>query len=151
MFPNNFEPTITPRENYLRTLRHQNPQWIPMKSDSINFSPRIYPDNVARAFVIDGQPYDGPVGGPDIFGIQWKYIPVAGGSMVEPGKALSGRYFSVEGKSSVSGYRSVGLGKKRGGKQRISEHRQAGNDMDFQRHVRAPDFLPGFLKPPPWP
>lgn len=86
MFPNNFEPTITPRENYLRTLRHQNPQWIPMKSDSINFSPRIYPDNVARAFVIDGQPYDGPVGGPDIFGIQWKYIPVAGGSMVEPGK-----------------------------------------------------------------
>ena len=35
--------------------------------------------------MIDGQPYDGPVGGSDIFGIQWKYIPVAGGSMVEPG------------------------------------------------------------------
>lgn len=85
MFPDQFEKTITPRENYIRAVKHQNPQWIPMKSDAINFAPRIYPDNVARAFVVDGKPYEGPVGGPDIFGVQWKYIPVAGGSMVEPG------------------------------------------------------------------
>lgn len=79
-------PPISPRENYIRAAKHQNPLWIPMKSDAVNFAPRIYPDNVARAFVVEGQPYDGPVGGPDIFGVTWKYIPVAGGSMVEPGK-----------------------------------------------------------------
>lgn len=50
--------------------------------------PRIYPDNVARAFVVDGMPYDGPVGGADIFGFQWKYIDIAGGSMVEPGRSF---------------------------------------------------------------
>ena len=27
-----------------------------------------------------------PVGGADIFGVQWKYIDIAGGSMVEPGR-----------------------------------------------------------------
>ncbi|MDO4275841.1 MAG: uroporphyrinogen decarboxylase family protein [Eubacteriales bacterium] len=81
----NLHTPITPKENYIRAAKHQNPLWLPMKSDSVNFAPRIYPDNVARAFVIDGQPYEGPVGGADIFGVVWKYIPVAGGSMVEPG------------------------------------------------------------------
>jgi hypothetical protein len=84
-FPDHFEPTITPRENYIRAVKHQDPEWIPMKSDAINFTPQVYPDNIARAFVIEAQPYNGPVGGPDIFGIPWKFIPVAGGSMVEPG------------------------------------------------------------------
>lgn len=78
-------PPITPKENYRRAAKGEKPLWLPMKSDSINFSPRIYPDNVARAFVHDGLPYDGPVGGKDIFGITWKYIEIAGGSMVEPG------------------------------------------------------------------
>lgn len=64
MFPDQFEKTITPRENYIRAVKHQNPQWIPMKSDAINFAPRIYPDNVARAFVVDGKPYEGPGGRP---------------------------------------------------------------------------------------
>lgn len=53
-------PPISPRENYIRAAKHQNPLWIPMKSDAVNFAPRIYPDNVARAFVVEGQPYDGP-------------------------------------------------------------------------------------------
>ena len=81
-----FNPPISAKENYLRAVKHQRPVWIPMRSDSLNFTPRIYPDNVARAFVLDGRPYNGPVGGPDIFGVVWKYIPVAGGSMVEPGR-----------------------------------------------------------------
>ena len=51
-------PPITPKENYIRAAKRQNPLWLPMKSDSINFSPRIYPDNVARAFVHDGLPDD---------------------------------------------------------------------------------------------
>ena len=27
-------------------------------------------------------------GGPDMFGIEWEYVPVAGGSMVRPGTPL---------------------------------------------------------------
>jgi hypothetical protein len=53
------------------------------------FAPRIYPDNIARALVSEADampPEEG--GGPDIFGIEWEYIPVAGGSMVRPGKPL---------------------------------------------------------------
>ncbi|MGN0266660.1 MAG: hypothetical protein ACI4D7_03175 [Lachnospiraceae bacterium] len=76
---------ITPKENFIRAVRHENPMWIPMRSDGINFTPSIYPDNVARAFVIEGKKYDGPVGGEDIFGVKWTFIETVGGSMVEPG------------------------------------------------------------------
>jgi hypothetical protein len=51
------------------------------------FTPKIYPDNVARAFVYDASHMpkaDG--GGRDMFGIEWEFIPAAGGSMVRPGK-----------------------------------------------------------------
>ncbi|NLT13660.1 MAG: methyltransferase [Clostridiales bacterium] len=51
------------------------------------FTPKVYPDNVARAFVFDAngmKPEEG--GGKDMFGIEWEYVPQAGGSMVRPGK-----------------------------------------------------------------
>lgn len=76
---------IPPKENYLRACKRDNPQWLPLQSDTKIFNPRIYPDNVARAYVIEGKPFDGPKGGKDIFGIPWEYIPVAGGSMITPG------------------------------------------------------------------
>jgi hypothetical protein len=53
------------------------------------FTPSINPDNVARAFVFDGTVVPGVsnlTGGKDLFGIEWEYIPTAGGSMVRPGK-----------------------------------------------------------------
>lgn len=77
---------ITPKENMLRAIHHQDPLWIPLKSDEVIFCPRIIPDNVARAWVMEANPYDGPVGGKDMFDIIWDYIPAVGGSMVRPGK-----------------------------------------------------------------
>jgi len=53
------------------------------------FTPAINPDNVARAFVFDGTFVPGVsnlTGGRDLFGIEWEYVPTAGGSMVRPGK-----------------------------------------------------------------
>ena len=76
---------ITPRENYLRAARGEDPMWIPLKSDSMNFTPRVYPDNVARAFVMEAKPYTGEKGGKDIFGLPWSFVPIAGGSMITPG------------------------------------------------------------------
>lgn len=79
---------ITPKENFRRAAAHQDFLWVPMKSDVLSFTPSIYPDNIARAMVEEAKPYNGSVGGKDIFGITWKFIPVAGGSMVEPGNPL---------------------------------------------------------------
>jgi hypothetical protein len=59
--------------------------------ESKTFTPAINPDNVARAFVFDGTFVPGVsnlTGGKDLFGIEWEYIPTAGGSMVRPGKPL---------------------------------------------------------------
>jgi hypothetical protein len=54
------------------------------------FSPRVVPDNVARAFVIEKTPFDPEQGGgKDMFGVKWEYVPVAGGSMVRPGCSVT--------------------------------------------------------------
>lgn len=50
-----------------------------------NFAPKCNPDDVARASVFDGT-NTLPSSGTDMFGIEWEYIPKAGGSMVRPGK-----------------------------------------------------------------
>jgi hypothetical protein len=58
------------------------------------FSPRFYPDNIARGLVVDGEGFvmsadaGVKVGGPDIFGVEWVFVPSAGGSMVKPGSPI---------------------------------------------------------------
>ena len=81
-----FHPPITVRENFEAMFKGKNPLWMPMTSDSKSFDPRIDPDNIARAFVFDGEePYDrSKYGGPDMFGIEWVFVPVVGGSMENP-------------------------------------------------------------------
>ena len=75
-------------ENFEAMFKGKNPLWMPMTSDSKSFDPRIDPDNIARAFVFDGEaPYDrSKYGGPDMFGIEWVFVPVVGGSMENPDK-----------------------------------------------------------------
>jgi hypothetical protein len=53
------------------------------------FTPKCNPDNIARAFVYDASFIPGvtnTTGGKDMFGIEWEFVPQAGGSMVRPGK-----------------------------------------------------------------
>ena len=86
--PRNFSITldtpISPRENFRRMYKGQ-AEWIPTGMDTGWFCPRIIPDNIARAFVIESQKYTGPVGGKDMFGIEWEYVPSAHGSINRPG------------------------------------------------------------------
>lgn len=80
---------ISSRENYRRLFHKgsgEKPLWIPLANEIVNLAPSIVPDNVSRSFVIEGKPFN-PMegGGPDMFGTDWVYVPVAGGSMVRPG------------------------------------------------------------------
>ena len=61
-----FDSPITPREN-LKLAFQKKQLWMPSASDKGWFCPHIIPDNPARAFVIQGAKYDGPVGGNDMF------------------------------------------------------------------------------------
>lgn len=81
-----FDTPITPAENFLAVFAGKNPLWMPMTTDTRNFTPRIDIDNVARGFVFDGEEKIAPenFGGPDMFGTEWVFVPVAGGSMVKP-------------------------------------------------------------------
>lgn len=77
---------ITPKENILAFLRNETPCWMP-DGDIITITPDILPDNVARGFVQEANPTD-VKGGPDLFGVDWVYLPDVGGSMVRPGKPV---------------------------------------------------------------
>jgi hypothetical protein len=109
-----YNTPVTAREA-VRGAFNRKPYWqiLGLVEERI-FTPRILPDNVSRAFVFEAQPFDpGKGGGPDMFGIEWEYVPQAGGSMVRPGKPF------------VGSANEIRLGGQRGGKQSHAPcHRQ---------------------------
>lgn len=80
---------ITDRENFRRLYEGQ-PCWeTSTMMGTKMFCPSVNPDNIARGFVFGSEPWDiKNAGGPDMFGVEWEYIPVVGGSMVRPGHDL---------------------------------------------------------------
>lgn len=72
---------MTPRENFIAFLKGEPTEWIPTSSDQLRFMPEEICENVARAFVFQQEKCTKPYGGPDVFGIEWVFVPTVGGSM----------------------------------------------------------------------
>ena len=87
--PVKYNTPITVRENVNACLRRDgSAMWIPSCfGDFLSVESRVNKDHIARAEVMDLGPLysDEEKGGPDLFGIEWVYVPVVGGSMVKPG------------------------------------------------------------------
>ena len=69
---------ITPKENYLRVLRHQRPEWIPNTREDRNF---YIP-------MMEIERWNKPGSGVDGFGVEWTFDPGAGAPMPTAGKFL---------------------------------------------------------------
>ncbi len=85
-----FNYPVSLKEGMLAAYRRE-PIWQLTGIETSLFAPKVYPDNIARAFVFDANhmpPEQG--GGKDMFGIEWEYIPQANGSMVRPGTPFLG-------------------------------------------------------------
>jgi hypothetical protein len=90
-----YSTPVSLEEGYAAAMRRE-ALWVisGMGIETSIFNPRINRDNIARAFCFDGEGVimndqaGVPVGGPDIFGVEWVFIPSAGGSMVKPGNPL---------------------------------------------------------------
>lgn len=78
-----FVTPITSRENDILLGTHHDPAWI--GQDLNHVFPREILDNVARGFVNDGIPFEQGFGGPDMFGVEWVYVPLVRGSMEKTG------------------------------------------------------------------
>ena len=77
---------VTMKEAVRSALSDKKPYWMMMGNEQVTFTPSVIPDNGARGFVFEGEPYPREkFGGKDMFGIDWVYVDVAGGSMVKPG------------------------------------------------------------------
>lgn len=81
------------KDGYIAAMKRE-PLWQLSGIETGMFSPRFYPDNIARGLVVDGEGFvmsdqaGIPVGGKDIFGVEWVFVSSAGGSMVKPGNPL---------------------------------------------------------------
>ena len=82
-----YNTPITPRENFQLLYRGETPLWMPHSQDYMLLMPDCVPDNWARGMVTSDKP-TGPdkFGGPDMFGVEWEFVPKVGGAMVRPGK-----------------------------------------------------------------
>ena len=83
-----YNTPITVLENFQAAVNGGEHLWMPTSNDIINIESRVNRDHVARAEIRDlgpAQPEE-EKGGPDLFGIEWVFVPQAGGSMVKPGK-----------------------------------------------------------------
>jgi hypothetical protein len=79
---------VTPREAYIATMKRE-PIWQITTLEYSVFAPHVYPDNVARGFLVEANALPREkFGGKDMFGVEWVYIDSAGGSMVKPGNPL---------------------------------------------------------------
>ena len=67
---------VSPKENMAAMFFDRHPFWCPMPVDSGMMHTPIYNEQLGRG---------GPDGTKDVFGIEWEYIPAAGGSIVRPG------------------------------------------------------------------
>lgn len=84
-----FDTPITPRENSNAARHHQKPCWMLTDMETRMFCPSIIPDQVARGYIIEQEKYPEELyGGPDMFGVEWRYIPTVQGSMVQPGSPI---------------------------------------------------------------
>ena len=80
-----FNFPMTEREAYTSMILKKKPVWMPYGVETVFFSPSIIPDNIARGFVIEAERWPHPyTKHADMFGINWVYVPVAGGSMEDP-------------------------------------------------------------------
>jgi hypothetical protein len=83
-----FAYPISHKENYAANMKGEG-CWVPTSNDVIWFCPTVMPDNPAKGNVHEvlKVPKE-KLGGRDMFGIEWEYVPLVGGSTVRPGKPL---------------------------------------------------------------
>lgn len=82
-----YDTPITPRDNLLLSLKGE-PVWLPSTFDIGYLYPRCVPDNPAKGNVSDAKLPPEELGGKDMFGIEWEYVPQVGGSTTRPGAPL---------------------------------------------------------------
>ena len=82
-----FAYPISKKEAWKSMALERKPLWLNTGVEVFNFYPDVIPDNRARGFINDGGKSipDEAKGGKDMFGIEWVYMPSAGGSMEVPG------------------------------------------------------------------
>ena len=81
---------VTVKEAVNAAYRRE-PVWMTFARDAKMMTPSVNPDNIARGFAFEAEKVEPIVGEgvPDMFGIEWEFVPAVGGAMVRPGKPFA--------------------------------------------------------------
>ena len=78
---------MTPKENFTHFLKREPYEWTPSTEDLVQFRPEEICENVARGMVVQQNPCSKEYGGKDLFGLDWVFEKLVGGS-IETGHPL---------------------------------------------------------------
>ena len=75
----------------VHAMYRREPYWQMFGVDCKMMTPNVNPDNLARGFVFENEKIEPVVGRtvPDMFGIEWEYVPAVSGAMVRPGNPFA--------------------------------------------------------------
>lgn len=79
---------VTPKDNMIMAIETKRPVFLPSTFDIGYLFPQCVPDNPAKGNVSDAKLPVEMLGGKDMFGIEWEYVPQVGGSTTRPGNPL---------------------------------------------------------------
>ena len=86
-----YNTPISLKENYLRMFKGEKPLWMAAHTDNLYLGPKCVPDINARGIAgsLNAEPVDrDTIGGKDMFGAEWVFVPAVSGSMPKPGVVL---------------------------------------------------------------
>lgn len=72
---------MTPRENFTHFLKREPFEWTPTSEDLLQFRPEEICENIARGMVVQQNPCSCEFGGKDLFGLDWVFEKLVGGSI----------------------------------------------------------------------
>ena len=86
-----YNTPISLKENYLRMFKGEKPLWMAAHTDNLYLGPKCVPDINARGIAgsLNAEPVDrDTIGGKDMFGAEWVFVPAVSGYMPKPGVVL---------------------------------------------------------------
>ena len=132
-------PPVTPRENLDSLFYEKKPFWIPTSMDMMMFSSNIYNKNLSRGMGADMT---------DVFGIEWEWVPSAGGSIVRPGSPNMedvNNWREFVKIPDVDAWDWAGEAKEKKLDPRFSHHMSLVNGSWFERLISFMDFVPAAM------
>ena len=134
-----YNTPVTARANFDAMFDERHPYWMPSIRETVSAQLPLYNNTLGRGMRADIT---------DIFGIKWRFVPDAGGSIVEPGAPLMedmNDWRKIVKIPDVDSWDWAGAAKEKAIDTRFSAQFTLINGFGFERMISFMDFMPAAM------